>query len=118
MPEVAPAVAQAVGLEFTTASRAAFLVQATAILTPLLETATGGRLSRTTWASCALALAGSIVISTSAGEPAAEAHTGGLAMLGQRSCLPEGPCLPSLARMTAAAAWLSVALGLWALAWA
>ncbi len=41
-----PCTPQAVGLEWTTAARGAFLMQATALLTPVLESLGGGRLSR------------------------------------------------------------------------
>lgn len=79
---------QAVGLEHTTAARAAFLVQATAIMTPLLETATGGRLSRSTWISSGLALVGSVVISTSGDAASVNAPAAqGLEMIGRCTLL-------------------------------
>lgn len=107
------------GLDLTTASRAAFLVQGTAILTPLLETAAGGRLSRPVWGSCALALAGSVVISSSSVEAAVAPGAQGLAMLGLHLFLlyiprcteeesvtaghyPIGPGNPGSTRMTLA----------------
>ncbi len=40
---------QALGLEFTTATRAAFLIQATALLTPLLASLSGERPGRAVW---------------------------------------------------------------------
>lgn len=40
---------QALGLEFTTATRAAFLIQATALLTPLLASLSGDRPGRAVW---------------------------------------------------------------------
>ncbi len=43
---------KALGLEFTTATRAAFLIQATALLTPLLASLSGDRPGRAVW--CAL----------------------------------------------------------------
>ena len=94
------------GLEWTTAARAAFLmqasalpchdvptwqcirkaasrvshcsltvihVQATALLTPVLESLAGGRLSRVQWLSCAVALTGSLVITTAHVSPAVPA---------------------------------------------
>ena len=48
-------------------------VQATALLTPVLESFAGGRLSRVQWLSCAVALTGSLVITTAHVSPAAPA---------------------------------------------
>lgn len=53
---------QAIGLENTTATRGAFLIQATALLTPLLATLAGESLGSRLWVGCLVALLGSILI--------------------------------------------------------
>lgn len=69
------------------ATRASFLVQATVLLTPLLSLAAGYRPGRRTWAACALALAGCLLIT--ADEAAAE----GSSLLGAGGLqLGEWPC--------------------------
>ncbi|GMH32627.1 hypothetical protein BSKO_00461 [Bryopsis sp. KO-2023] len=54
--------AQTVGLEFTTATRTAFLIQSTALLTPVIATLAGDRLPLTGWLGCAIGLVGSLLI--------------------------------------------------------
>ncbi|PSC75670.1 Drug Metabolite transporter superfamily [Micractinium conductrix] len=53
---------QTLGLQLTTATRAGFLIQATALLTPLLASFTGEKPSRNVWIGCIIALAGCLAI--------------------------------------------------------
>lgn len=53
---------QTFGLQLTSATRAGFLIQATALLTPLLATLGGERLGGRVWAGCGLALGGTLLI--------------------------------------------------------
>ncbi len=55
---------QTFGLQLTSATRASFLIQATALLTPLLATLAGERLGAQVWAGCALALGGTLLIAS------------------------------------------------------
>ncbi|KAL4428009.1 hypothetical protein ABPG75_002098 [Micractinium tetrahymenae] len=57
---------QTLGLQLTTATRAGFLIQATALLTPLLASLAGHRPSRNVWAGCVVALAGCLAIAADA----------------------------------------------------
>ena len=54
------------GLQLTTATRAGFLIQATALLTPLLASFTGQKPSRNVWLGCIVALAGCLCIAADA----------------------------------------------------
>eukprot|EP01026_Neomeris_dumetosa_P065569 TRINITY_DN6296_c0_g1_i1.p1 TRINITY_DN6296_c0_g1~~TRINITY_DN6296_c0_g1_i1.p1 ORF type:complete len:467 (-),score=47.37 TRINITY_DN6296_c0_g1_i1:288-1619(-) len=55
--------AQTMGLQFTTATRAAFLIQATAIFTPTLSKIVGDRLGPNVLIACLMALSGTILLS-------------------------------------------------------
>jgi drug/metabolite transporter (DMT)-like permease len=55
-----------VGLQLTTATRAGFLIQATALLTPLLASFSGQKPSRNVWIGCMIALAGCLCIAADA----------------------------------------------------
>jgi drug/metabolite transporter (DMT)-like permease len=57
---------QTVGLQLTTATRAGFLIQATALLTPLLASFSGQKPSRNVWIGCMIALAGCLCIAADA----------------------------------------------------
>ncbi|KAI3428811.1 hypothetical protein D9Q98_007628 [Chlorella vulgaris] len=57
---------QTLGLQLTTATRAGFLIQATALLTPVLASFTGEKPSRNVWVGCAVALAGCLFIAADA----------------------------------------------------
>ena len=57
-----PARPQTFGLTLTSATRASFLIQATALLTPLLATLAGDRPGPRIWAGCTLALGGTLLI--------------------------------------------------------
>ena len=65
-PPPSLALPQTVGLQLTTATRAGFLIQATALLTPLLASFAGQRPSRNVWIGCMVALAGCLCIATDA----------------------------------------------------
>jgi len=53
---------QAMGLQLTSATRASFLVQLTAVLVPLLSFLSGERISPRTWTAVAIGLAGSLLV--------------------------------------------------------
>jgi len=55
---------QAQGLALTSATRGAFLIQLTSVLTPALAALTGERVSRETWVACGIALAGSLAVAS------------------------------------------------------
>ncbi|KAL4445384.1 hypothetical protein ABPG77_011209 [Micractinium sp. CCAP 211/92] len=57
---------QTLGLQLTTATRAGFLIQATALLTPLLASFAGDKPSRNVWVGCIVALAGCLAIAADA----------------------------------------------------
>ena len=64
-------------LAHSTATRGAFLIQATTVLTPLISLAAGERLSRGIWSACGLALAGTALITAdSAGGGSTAAASG------------------------------------------
>eukprot|EP01025_Chloroclados_australasicus_P019932 TRINITY_DN20958_c0_g2_i2.p1 TRINITY_DN20958_c0_g2~~TRINITY_DN20958_c0_g2_i2.p1 ORF type:complete len:418 (-),score=27.35 TRINITY_DN20958_c0_g2_i2:264-1517(-) len=54
---------QTVGLEFTTATRAGFLIQATQVFTPLLSKVGGEDVGSSVWLGCLMALLGTVLIS-------------------------------------------------------
>jgi drug/metabolite transporter (DMT)-like permease len=60
---------QALGVESTSATKAAFLGQVTAVMTPALASATGQTVSSSQWASCVVALVGSTLIAWDGLEP-------------------------------------------------
>ncbi|KAL0024507.1 hypothetical protein WJX77_010938 [Trebouxia sp. C0004] len=76
---------QALGLQYTTATRGAFLIQATSLLTPVMATLAGEKTSRGVWLGCCCTLTGTVLItldhSASAvsdhGSPAAASSLGG-----------------------------------------
>jgi drug/metabolite transporter (DMT)-like permease len=49
-------------LEYTTATRAAFIIQSTALFTPLISSLAGERLSPGTWLGCTCALMGTLLV--------------------------------------------------------
>lgn len=57
---------QTLGLTLTTATRAGFLIQATALLTPLLASFAGEKIGRNVWIGCAIALSGCLFIASDA----------------------------------------------------
>lgn len=57
---------QTLGLQLTTATRAGFLIQSTALLTPVLASFTGEKPSRNVWAGCLVALVGCLFIASDA----------------------------------------------------
>lgn len=64
-------------LAHSTATRGAFLIQATTMLTPLISLAAGERLSRGIWSACGLALVGTALITAdSAGAGSTAAASG------------------------------------------
>ncbi|CAL8460827.1 g358 [Coccomyxa elongata] len=54
--------AQALGLEITSATRASFLIQLTALLTPALAMAAGEKPAKSVWFGCLFAMAGTILL--------------------------------------------------------
>eukprot|EP00884_Botryococcus_braunii_P002767 jgi/Botrbrau1/12491/Bobra.0169s0038.1 len=71
---------QALGLEHTTATRGAFLIQATALLTPVLATLAGESLGSRLWRGCLIALVGSVLISLD--HPASSSGSGASFIVG------------------------------------
>lgn len=63
---------QAVGLETTTATRGAFLIQTTALFTPLIAGLTGSEVSATVWLATLLG-AGGTALFTASSHPVADA---------------------------------------------
>lgn len=63
---------QAVGLESTTATKGAFLIQTTALFTPLIAGVTGSAISGTVWLATALGAAGTLLFTTTS-HPVADA---------------------------------------------
>ena len=76
---------QTLGLQLTTATRAGFLIQSTALLTPLLASFTGEKPRRNVWIGCIVALVGCLCIA--ADESATDADDAALFSLGERSPL-------------------------------
>jgi drug/metabolite transporter (DMT)-like permease len=72
---------QTLGLQLTTATRASFLIQATALLTPLLASLAGQKPSRNVWLGCLVALAGCLFIA--ADNTATDTDDGALFSLGE-----------------------------------
>ncbi|KAK9806623.1 hypothetical protein WJX73_001020 [Symbiochloris irregularis] len=62
---------QALALEATTATRGAFLLQATTVITPVLSTVAGLRPHRQVWFGCCIALAGTLLINLDRAAPSA-----------------------------------------------
>ncbi len=78
---------QTIGLQLTGATRAAFLLQSTAILTPLLASLFGERPGVNVWVGCLVALVGTLLIAEDevemeAGEEAAVEEAAGEGVLG------------------------------------
>lgn len=67
-----------VALLFTDAMRASFITQTAIVLTPLISSLRGQRVSRMTWVGCAFALAGVASLAGDTGGSAAAAATAGL----------------------------------------
>lgn len=65
-------VLQAVGLETTTATKGAFLMQTTALFTPLIAGITGSEVGATVWLATVLG-AGGTALFTATSHPAADA---------------------------------------------
>lgn len=63
---------QAVGLESTTATKGAFLIQTTALFTPLIAGLTGSSISATVWLATLLGAAGTLLF-TATSHPVAGA---------------------------------------------
>jgi drug/metabolite transporter (DMT)-like permease len=81
---------QAVGLESTTATRGAFLIQTSALFTPLIAGLTGSEVSATVWLATLLG-AGGTALFTASSHPVADAvqqmtpqFGGGSVALGRR----------------------------------
>lgn len=93
---------QTAGLQLTTATRAGFLIQATALITPLLASLAGDKPSRNVWAGCIIALAGCLLIASdeSALDPddAAAAFSLGARLAGWLGCLPGAAARPPAPR--------------------
>ncbi|CAL5219340.1 g1154 [Coccomyxa viridis] len=53
---------QALGLEHTSATRASFLIQVTSLVTPTLSSLAGERPGRLVWLGCAVAMAGTVLL--------------------------------------------------------
>ena len=53
---------QTLGLQLTTATRAAFLIQMTSLFTPVMATVAGEPPSQNVWLACCVALAGCLLI--------------------------------------------------------
>ncbi|KAL3156670.1 hypothetical protein ABBQ38_000951 [Trebouxia sp. C0009 RCD-2024] len=53
---------QALGLQYTSATRGAFLIQATSLLTPVMAALAGEKPSRGVWLGCCCTLAGTVLI--------------------------------------------------------
>ena len=71
-------------MQATTALRGAFLIQTTAVFTPLLATAAGDAPSGAVWAGCLLGLAGAVLVASegSGGGSSGAAAEAGTGMLG------------------------------------
>ncbi|KAK9824226.1 hypothetical protein WJX72_008663 [[Myrmecia] bisecta] len=120
------AVFQAVGLEHTTATRSAFLIQATALLTPLLATLGGERPTRNVWIGCCIALMGTLLITADKhgapdGEQAASMLSGDLAIFAaafffSMATVRLGRYTPYFQSVTLASA-KSTAMALFSLGW-
>eukprot|EP00873_Tetraselmis_striata_P016737 jgi/Tetstr1/437001/TSEL_002740.t1 len=65
---------QAIGLEYTTATRAAFIIQSTALFTPLISSLAGERLTQATYMGCTFAMMGTLLVTAEhSGNPASHA---------------------------------------------
>ena len=67
-------------LAHSTATRGAFLIQATTMLTPLISLAAGERLSRAIWSACGLALAGTALITADSAGAGSTGAAGGVTL--------------------------------------
>lgn len=74
-----PSYPQAVGLQLTPATRAGFLIQLTAVLTPLLASLAGDKLAPRVWAAALMALAGTCLIALDGVQPASSAASDAVA---------------------------------------
>ena len=73
---------QTLGLQLTTATHAAFLIQLTSLFTPVMASVAGERPSRTVWFACVVALAGCLLIA--ADKVATDADDGSFLAFGAR----------------------------------
>lgn len=73
---------QAVGLTLTSATRAGFLVQLSAVITPMLASWAGHAVSPRIWGAATLALAGTCLIALDGTQPGADGGTGTLLAAG------------------------------------
>uniref|UniRef100_A0A061R8Z7 Drug metabolite transporter superfamily n=1 Tax=Tetraselmis sp. GSL018 TaxID=582737 RepID=A0A061R8Z7_9CHLO len=65
---------QAIGLEYTTATRAAFIIQSTALFTPLISSLAGERLTQGTLMGCSAAMMGTLLVTAEhSGSPVTQA---------------------------------------------
>eukprot|EP00192_Tetraselmis_astigmatica_P004521 CAMPEP_0117660632 /NCGR_PEP_ID=MMETSP0804-20121206/7070_1 /TAXON_ID=1074897 /ORGANISM="Tetraselmis astigmatica, Strain CCMP880" /LENGTH=436 /DNA_ID=CAMNT_0005467371 /DNA_START=375 /DNA_END=1685 /DNA_ORIENTATION=- len=69
---------QAIGLEYTTATRAAFIIQSTALFTPLISSLAGETLTTNTWSGCLIAMMGTLLVTAEhTGDPMSQTMSAG-----------------------------------------
>uniref|UniRef100_A0A061R1I1 EamA domain-containing protein n=1 Tax=Tetraselmis sp. GSL018 TaxID=582737 RepID=A0A061R1I1_9CHLO len=89
---------QAIGLEYTTATRAAFIIQSTALFTPLISSLAGERLTQGTLMGCSAAMMGTLLVTAEhSGSPVTQAVEAASicegCRAGRRATPPRFPCL-------------------------
>ncbi|BDA41739.1 hypothetical protein COCOBI_02-5320 [Coccomyxa sp. Obi] len=89
--------AQALGLEITSATRASFLIQLTALLTPTLAMAAGEKPAKSVWLGCVFAMAGTILLNLDNAPRAAPSANAAHIAIGGDACILAAAFFYSLA---------------------